>query len=588
MATLRIECVDSATGNPSASVIHTVGGITIPSDAFSRAEDVEYDSLINRPSGSHLGAKPYFTFQNLNLSFLDGEQINGITLNIRQGIVVKSDRVSFASLSRRLGENQTTGARALRDGILDFNYANNASEGEWLEISVPNLATLKRLTAYGLYMGNPGSASAEPYSAFYGKRSPTPPYIVVDYVDSKAPPTVRPISPQYSVVDSAKPITFTWSYYQPANQPQSHFDLQYYSDGWVTIQNKTASAAKSYTAPAGTLPESIVGGETQWRIRAWMKNGTVPSVWSDPAPFVVRSSPSMPNITDITTGPRPTFAWQAGQQSGYDIEVLDDNRNVVHATGERFGVDRSWNYPGYLPDASYIFRIRVINSFSQWSQWAEAGFSVANIPPGAIAAQANDTGQYTIAIIWETETEFSTFYILRNGEPIAKLEGDARYYEDTTAHGKNTYVIRGIIDGYYSDSNADADTVRVKTASVALLGTKDWVKLVVRRGERPSHNITREALVSYRSYEGARLPVARRGKQRNIVHIVNFTFCDPKDYDALIALENRTVIYKDCMGQRIIGNLTIPSSTLLSGSRPIYDFEINITETNVREAIAYD
>lgn len=387
------------------------------------------------------------------------------------------------------------------------------------------------------------------------------------------------------IVDDVTGIQFTWEHSISTGTDPTASNLQYSRDNgiqWIELAAITGPA-RSWRSAHNQIPS----GSIVWRVRT--RNSTNHwGIWSKPVEAIVRVSLDTPVFTSYPGVPKPTFVWNAAEQSGFELTISDSDGTIIYDSREIFSSERRFTYPGYLLDGNYTVKVRVMNLIGARSDWGSADFDVINAPTGTITAQVSATCQHTMVINWHTEAEFDAFYVLRGGEPIAKLDAAAREYEDTTANGKNTYTVRGIKNPYYADSNNVTNTIEIKNAVIALFGTKDWLTLERLRGSRPTHTIGREPRVSYRSHERVRLPAVYRGIQANIVHTINFTFNRAEYYERLLEMENKTVIYKDCMGQRVIGNMTIPSSSLVTLNKPVYDFEINITEIHVQETVAYE
>lgn len=576
MPTLRIECVDSFIYNPDARDA-SYNGETIPKNHLTRSGEL----VRARPYHSYYPAlNACFSFNNLDLSFLNTAKLIACTMRIYCSSSTADDYIFYVdSMGYRMPPTQSDDS-SLAYILSKATLSEIPGTQGWHTIDIANVSDIMRIVNGGMMIEYKTGRGSGVYSDYAGNRSQASmrPYVLIEYEDDNTPPTVRPISPTYQVVDGSVPVTFTWEYSQTVNAPQSHFDLQYWSAGaWVTLANKIASAAHRHTVPGGTL----LSGMSRWRVRAYLK-GSITSAWAE-TEIVIQAAPPTPDITSASNTPRPVFVWQAAQQSGFQVQVLVADGAIVHDSGEVGGTQRTWTYPAYLPDGQYTFRVRVGNSFGLWSQWASTAFAVLNAPPGTIDMQCQNTRKHSIALQWTTETSFAWFYVLRNGVPIAWLDGSARAYEDAMAHGRNTYKVRGTKGQYYADSAEQTDTVKVAHAVLAPVGSTAWVDLEYRRGGLPTHQVERAARVIYRQYEGKALPVAHKGPQREATHTLAFSFRRREDYLRLMELENQTVIYKDCMGERIVGNMAILSSSL----QRVYDFEIAIIETEYREEVDY-
>lgn len=185
------------------------------------------------------------------------------------------------------------------------------------------------------------------------------------------------------------------------------------------------------------------------------------------------------------------------------------------------------------------------------------------------------------------------FYVLRDGEAIAKLD-QMEEWVDYTQTGSHTYVVRCVDpDDNFVDSNPVTLTTTVNRAVVANLAQpRQWVELTLREGQRPvvdqSYLIRTEAL----QFEGRTLPVAVDSGHREGVWTLRFTHCGMEEYGELLALAaaGEPVIYRDLYGNRFVGVIESKTSsfTRRGGRMDIVDFTVQLVEIDSSEEISYD
>lgn len=457
----------------------------------------------------------------------------------------------------------------MQASILDqanlFKQIDETQANQEIEIDLTNdISTLKSLINGGLkissFVTNIGA-----YTAVYGFNSAYPPTIEIEYLSDDTPPTVSPLSPVSDVVNGDKPITFTWSYSQDVNEPQSHYSIQQQtSSGWQDLIPKTAGTAHTATVPAGTF----TAGQAAWRVMVWSQNGTVASQWSDPAYIIVQSQPKAPNITSAGTTPSPTFTWQAAQQQGYEIKLGS------YTTGTVYGTEKSWTYPGVLPNGNITFSIRTQSQQGAWSPWSSTETYISNTPSGTLplSVQVRDNA---VTLTWAGS--FSSYRVYRDGACIAQVTG--LQFIDYLSAGKCTYQVYGMLqNGNYTPSISITEIVRPKCAVISGVENISWIPLRLRSGSRPSQSDQITPQVSLVHYQGRSLPVPYMPGFMDISHTFNFTLDKPETYQALQALAGKVVVLKH-RRERFIGVLTGISAE----KTRMADVSFSITETDYKE-----
>lgn len=389
-------------------------------------------------------------------------------------------------------------------------------------------------------------------------------------VDSKSTPAA--LYPKSLPIDGTKPITFTWSHIIETGSAQSRFELQTSADNgktWVQLAAESTSG-QTYTAPANTF----AAGSLQWRVRTYNSDNAA-GEWSAPATFIVRAAPTAA-ITGFDSKPRPTIRWQASGQQGYRVIA------GIYDSGVKFGTDKTFKIPVYLPDGKTIVKVQVQNSFGLFSEPVSVIVDVKNQPAEAItlSTRAINNGA---SLTWSTDGVYTKYYIYRDGILIAKTT--ERTYTDLLTNGKHTYQVRGVTaDDYYTLSNPAVEITACKCAVIADIATFDWLPLRFRRESSPTHETETQLQISYQYYSGRTLPVGETNGQRAAKHTFAYTFTDRDSDRKLHALIGKTVIFKDRHGDVVIGILEANST---SRDRFI-ETSFTITEVDTGGGVSYD
>lgn len=429
-------------------------------------------------------------------------------------------------------------------------------------------------------------AWADPNTAnIESARTANAPYIEITYDDLKdIPPTVQALSPVNDIVDGNSACTFSWSYAQRVNVPQSHYTIECdIGNGWATKVEKCVGSGQQHIFPAGSLSS----GNIRWRVKVYSAYadggaaaGTVASEWSAPAPIVVRKTPDAPALTNPQAIPRLTVTWIAHEQSGYQLRLSNGfDSNVV------YGAARSYKLPCFLPDGIVSAFLSVTNANGMWSVESEQKYTIRNIPGKQIAISCACRANGVHAS-FSTDGNYTSLYLLRDGTPIARLPGAKEgTFFDALSLGQHKYKIRGDQgNGYYTDSPEQIAVVRVPCGMLSAVDKIDWIPMRLRAGEPPSHDADITADVSFVHYQGRTSPVSYSMGFLTKTHTLSYTFRTREEYQKLEALVGKTVVYKDVLGDSFIGTFT----SVTPGYSRRVDFTITITETDYTQEVAYE
>lgn len=575
--TLRLECVNSF-----SNVLYTNGKNIIDLNGkpqsdirYSYVKDETYNNVFQTFQYTNWGCG--FCFENPGLSFLDTSRVISakLVVTIALSVANSDESIRFAMLEAPpdFREGFYSGHRiwytgrelydCIRNSRTYFAYvSDNIVSGRTVEIDLSNsVDVVKRISAYGLKIFEIKGIECGVYGA--AANPAQRPYIEIVYDSDFTPPDVKPASPVSEVVNGDAANTFSWTFSQAMNEPQSHYTLQYKSENtWTALVNKVKSAAHSYKVPAKTLP----AGQVSWRVKAWTKNGTIESPWSDEAYIIVESSPDKPNITNSTSSPRPAFTWQAAQQQGYQVRLND------YDSGTIYGVSKSWQSPNYLPDGQAAFSVRVQNAQGIWSDWSSINIYIQN-KPGVEIALSVKPYHNGASLTWSGD--YADYQILRDGIVIAETK--ERSFVDYLSVGKHAYTVRGLLaGGYYTPSNTVTEIIKIQDAVISLLDPIDWLTLSLKLGQKPSHERSVQYQVNTVHYEGRRLPVAYTNGFADISNSISYTLKSREDYEKLLSMAGKEVILKNRFNECVTGFL----SDISCSAGKVFDFTFNIIETD--------
>lgn len=378
---------------------------------------------------------------------------------------------------------------------------------------------------------------------------------------------VTNLYPNLITLDGSQENIFRWNHLISTNSKPHGFEIQYRNENtaWKILVDNQNTDDAFYVVSANTLPV----GNLEWRVRTYNSN-LIAGKWSETSSIIVRSAPTTPIITSVTTNPRPTIVWQAEGQVQAEIKVGEKIQSVLSAS-------KSYRWAEFLPDGSATVSVRVKNRFNLWSKWAQAQVMIQNHPTGQVEVLA-DVENFSAVV--SAKSQFPANYLYRDGELIGKMkaikeaEGTYKYIDDT-ALGTHTYYVLGVdAESNYQRSKELKASVQVPFGIISERGTQNWVELKKRRGAFPMHTIAKKCPVSMVYYAGKSLPVAHVADELGVSHTLEFT-TDKQTTDRVEDLVGKNIIYKDVRGDSIEGIL---ASVECNRDR-MTDIKIEIRET---------
>ena len=353
------------------------------------------------------------------------------------------------------------------------------------------------------------------------------------------------LSPDMSYVDGNLPQQFSWRHTIATGTAQSAFELQYRTSEEEDWQELAAAQTQqtSVLLPQDTLPT----GKGEWRVRTANSDG-VWGDWSEIASVIVRARPLAPSLGQIDPAPKPCIRWQAQDQQGYQVQVGPVD------SGQRYGDEKEWRCPEFLPDGSYQVGVRIQNRFGLWSEWVQTSIQVQNHPEGEIQLLGRASG-CGISLTWDAAGDFAGYLVRRDGTKIAQV--DACAYTDRLCWDKHRYEVLGeMANGHYVSSGVVTLACRMDCAALCGLEEEDeWIFLQVRRDSVPEHRLEQVATVTYQHYDGMTLPQAQTNGSQDRRHHFLFSLPDRRQVEKLLALTGQSVIYKDPWGYCLTGVL---------------------------------
>lgn len=360
--------------------------------------------------------------------------------------------------------------------------------------------------------------------------------------DSKS--TARIVSPKRVVVDGSCDNEFVWEHIIATGTRPTKSELQYSTDNagsWNTLATVNTRETRC-TIAAGTIPAGLL----QWRVRTYNTNN-VAGEWSEAVSINSYSAPPKPQIVSVGESPLPQIRWSGEGQLCAEVRIDRTRTRTVYGTGQSLLWDTR------LEDGEHLVQVRVQNSYSLWSPWAEHTVVTKNYSQKELLLLARSI-QNGVELHWERS--FPKMELYRDGNRIAVLDGGFTY-TDWESVGTCQYELYGIDeDGYYTKST----TVRcAPTVEYAALGDENgsWLSLRGRYHAPPEHQRTVLSLIHYEYYVGRREPVAYPSGQREVVHRFAFSLrrTQQEILSRLEALSGTTVLYKDVRGDFAKGTL---------------------------------
>lgn len=277
---------------------------------------------------------------------------------------------------------------------------------------------------------------------------------------------------------------------------------------------------------------------------------------------------------------------------GFDItfSAIDPDPNNAITLSARLNGTILFNMPNAQQGATYTATITDAQIFEMADQSRHSVVITAVDNKGATS-----TRTYTFTAVEDLVTT-AVFYVLRDGQPIAKLTS-IQQWTDYLEVGTHRYVIRGV-DRYdnFSDSNEVSVTISLNYATLALASSPgNYIDLIVRRNERPQVGQNYNTVYTETNYEGRDFPVFEySGQRRNSVSL-GFSTRTLAEQATLFSMISHgvPVVYRDLYDSRIVGVIPELSNSNQGRFRgqihnAFIDFNVTINQCDFNEVISYD
>lgn len=362
---------------------------------------------------------------------------------------------------------------------------------------------------------------------------------------AEAASTAAITAPKDDLIDGTGECAVSWQHIISTGTAPTGYELQQSADGsaWAALKTDAASAATSYTVPAG----SFAAGDLYLRVRTYNQDGAA-GAWSDAVHDIVVAAPAAPAVS-VDAAPRPTVRWSAAGQQAYEVSVDGVS------SGLRFGVGTSYKWPDYLDDGSHTAAVRVQNKYGLWSGWTAAAFTAANTAGAAITLTV--TAAHFAALSWETSGAYDAYLIYRDGKLIGKAAGKS--YADALSIGQCVYQVRGVYAAGENYGLSGRVSARVTCETVMLydLATGAWMTLLRTAESDRVNRLSHSRDVTYINCLGSEYPMAEISPYRYKAYsfAAAFTAAETAAIRQFEALIGRLVCLKDRWGNLVIGIL---------------------------------
>ena len=395
-------------------------------------------------------------------------------------------------------------------------------------------------------------------------------WIEINVTLVEATPSIGVLEPDGVIVDKDYPTRIWWT---SSNQTKWKITLDgstFYEGTWQT----------EHTIPGGMLQ---TGKHTLNLVVTYITVAGVEKTAFKNAEFIVQGKPPIPTFTNgnsFTTS-RPIFSWDTQDQQGYLLEILKDN-NLVWSTEWQNGLVTRQKVLTYLPNGTYTARLKIINQFSIESDYGKTTFTVNASEASTITLDAIKH-QNTVQLSWDNiGYKFEKFYIIRNGEVIAKTTDTI--YTDYTAFGECIYVVRGVnASDIYKDSNLVSITFMVDYSCIATVeDLSDMLNVSISK-EQFAFKGSLEITQSIMHMTGRALPVTIFSEHETNTY--NITF-NQKQLGKFAQMYRRRQVfcYRD-KREKLYLTISNPNYDIDPTG---YSFKVSATQTYFDEVIEYD
>ncbi len=346
--------------------------------------------------------------------------------------------------------------------------------------------------------------------------------------------TATAVSPVNTVIYGES--DFDWNYSTETGATQYAYDLQISYDGGATWTEKKSHVV---TAETSTHVTEINAGNVLWRVRSYNQDD-IASNWSNSLAFISNAAPTPPSIGNISGNGRITVSWSASDQVAYQVKVQRENAEV-YDSGIVYSTQKNHFVNYYLPNGDYEIGVRVYNGFGKASEYATASFQQVTELNGLEAGATADPGDQGVIITAEMLGAV-TYYLLRNGTPVAQFNGRIT---DHFANGRIQYAVIAV-DSEDRFARIDFEFEYIVKTNRLVMKDGDAISIDQRWNDPFVTSQTTDAKYYAAEYLGASVPEHIFAKMRT--KRIHVAFYDIGDAEALLG---KTVFFADTYGNGI-------------------------------------
>lgn len=378
-------------------------------------------------------------------------------------------------------------------------------------------------------------------------------------------------SPIGTAVDGSKPVTLTWTLYNPDGSSPALVTLSWKqpTDSTWTVIESSSTPFSSWTVEANYFPV----GEIEWRVVATNRDSIDGP--ASTAAFICLRAPDAPSGLKTTAVPRTLITWQSTGQEAYEVSI--DGIVVQKAYGP--GVN-SYQQIEPLEDGVHTITVRIQGAYGFWSEPAETTVEIQNAVPSGwenvtISGAFDVDAVLTVSGLPDVSPIVLHWY--RDGIRIGKTINQ-NVYTDRFVLGAHSYRAEVWFDsGNYFRTDTITGTMKSCVTRIAAFDGGEWIDLRLSANSDSLQSFTYRRTSSLRHVMGTELPVQELADFVDGSGSYDCAFRTPAEAAEFEALRGKRVIVKSRGGNVVIGALT-------DYSKRFTDFYITYTFTVQRAA----
>jgi len=325
----------------------------------------------------------------------------------------------------------------------------------------------------------------------------------------------------------------------------------------------------------------------EWQVRAWGALGDV-GEWSNVGVAFIMGIPATPVIVQISNSNRPNIVYSAINAMAWELEIFQ-GVNRIYTTGERAFEGIFTHQPlEFLPNGSYTARLRIINEYGLYSNWASRNFTILVTPPEAVELRTANNLLYNTRLWFEGAGR--DVYIYR-----AKVESDdftniahvnnANNWEDWTVQPgqRYKYFIRVVGENFaFADSRIESAIANFKDTTIAIAEKpQNMVKLLYQLGVKPTKNSEFEKEKNLTHFAGREKPVLQVGTHSSrVLNLEFYVTLSEREKLEEFAQSGDVLILRDWRLGVVYGTITGGLRVMAGGISGFCQVSFGFTETD--------